>query len=210
VKPSELEARIRANWNFDDPLGSSAIMAQNAAEAEEPERSIWLTQVARSLSLQDRFDEATNLLDSLAVAGDHHLNARIAIERGRVANSSGDPLRARPLFELALDEARLAGAEGLAIDALHMLAIVAESLPEAARINLEALAQAEASTDPDALRWRGSLLNNLGWAYFDDGKLEQALATFEEALSLRREEGNPQAIRYAEEAVDETRRALGT
>jgi tetratricopeptide (TPR) repeat protein len=90
-----------------------------------------------------------------------------------------------------------------------MLAIVAESLGESARINLAALARAEASADPDARRWRGSLLNNLGWTYFDDGQFDEALMTFEQALSIRQEEGNPQAIKYAQEAVDEARKAAG-
>lgn len=203
-----LEPRIRALWNFDDPEASLHAMNAEAEVSAEPERSIWLTQVARALGLAGRFEEARDLLHSIESQENHHLQARLAIEEGRVINSNGDPARARPYFEIALNEADAAGTQGLAVDAIHMLAIVAESTSEAKRLNEEALARAESSEDPDARRWRASVLNNLGWTHHDAGLFEQALRCFELALAIREEEGEAKPIAYAREAVADARLAL--
>src|SRR6476659_5346251 len=115
------------------------------------------------------------LLDAVATAAKEaglddaeaeHLQARLEIERGRLLNSAGAPADAKPHFEAAYDHAITAGLEGLAIDALHMSAIVAgrlEGPAAAAAINANAISLAESSSDPAARRWLGSLLNNLGW-----------------------------------------------
>jgi tetratricopeptide (TPR) repeat protein len=67
-----------------------------------------------------------------------------------------------------------------------------------------------AESQPEASYWAGPLLNNLGWHYDDTGDYQRALEVFERALEVRkRDPGNPQAIRWAEEAVAEARKALG-
>ena len=58
-------------------------------------------------------------------------------------------------------------------------------------------------------RWRGSLWNNIGWARFDTGDLDGALAAFETALRARREQGRPGETRVAEWCVARCVRALG-
>jgi tetratricopeptide (TPR) repeat protein len=64
--------------------------------------------------------------------------------------------------------------------------------------------------EPSAAYWAGPLLNNLGWAYFDAGEHQHALELFEQALEVRRRDpDNPDAIVFAEEAVETARRALG-
>jgi tetratricopeptide (TPR) repeat protein len=61
-----------------------------------------------------------------------------------------------------------------------------------------------------AAYWAGPLLNNLGWAYFDAGEPQRALELFERALVVRKADtGNPDAIAFAEEAVQTAREALG-
>ena len=58
--------------------------------------------------------------------------------------------------------------------------------------------------------WAGPLYNNLACAYADDGDHERALELFELALKARlRDAGNPQAIEWAREAVEEAKQALG-
>jgi tetratricopeptide (TPR) repeat protein len=62
----------------------------------------------------------------------------------------------------------------------------------------------------DAAYWASPLLNNLGWHYYEAGDYKTALDTFERALDVRkRDPSNPQAIEWAQEAVDEARKALG-
>ena len=67
-----------------------------------------------------------------------------------------------------------------------------------------------ASREPDAAYWAGPLLNNLGWAYFETGDHQHALEVFEQALDVReRDPGNPAAIVWAKEAIDEARQGAG-
>ena len=166
-----------------------------------------MTQVARALGLQERFDEASAVLNSLS-ATIPELETRISLERGRVLNSSGDPDGARPLFEAAFEGASTAGFEHLAIDALHMLAIVAP-VSEQDALNRRALAMASAATDPRARDWRASLLNNVGWTAFERGDFEDALALFEDALAARSEQGKVEEIQIARWCVGRTLRAMG-
>src|SRR4051795_9532391 len=111
-------------WDFDDPAGSELRLRAAADMAEGPDRLVLLTQVARALGLQERYDEGHAVLDQLAV-DDAEVVTRTALERGRLFRSSGDPEAARPHFEAAAASAEAAGLEALHIDALHMLALVA-------------------------------------------------------------------------------------
>jgi Tfp pilus assembly protein PilF len=66
-----------------------------------------------------------------------------------------------------------------------------------------------ADSQPDAAYWAGPLLNNLGWHHYEAGDYAQALEVFERALEVRkRDPENPQAIVWAQEAIDETRKAM--
>jgi tetratricopeptide (TPR) repeat protein len=181
-------------WDFEDAAASERRFTDLEAEV--------LTQRARALGLQKRFAEADALLDQAeALADTVRTRTRIALERGRVRNSSGDKAAARPLFEKA---AELADDDALRIDALHMLGIV-----DAPSWTERALALAEASADAKARRWRASLLNNLAWARHDAGKPAEALAMFERALELRRTEGTPFQIHVARWSVARCLRSLG-
>ena len=93
----------------------------------------------------------------------------------------------------------------LACDAAHMVAIS----DEGRMLEWTERGLALDGSQPDAAYWAGPLLNNLGWAYFDAGEHERALELFEQALVVReRDPGNPAAIQFAKEAVDEARQAL--
>lgn len=221
MTPSQLEAEIYRHWDFSDPAASRLVFQRRAETApDEVTAAIWRTQEARTLGLLDQFDDAEALLARVEStmsapsegANQQHLQARIAIERGRILNSGGNPALALRHFDDAFEHAQRAGTEGLAVDALHMRAIAEGRLggPENSRPwNERALAMAEASTDPDARRWRGSLLNNLAWDHLDAGDPTGALALFEAALVERRRTGNAELIRHAEDAVAEARALLG-
>ena len=110
--------------------------------------------------------------------------------------SSGALEAARPHFETAAARAGEAGLEALHIDALHMLALVADP-PEAAEIHARALATARASDDEQARNWDASLLNNIGMAHADAGDFGAALTVFEEALAACRRIGDDSRTRIA-------------
>ena len=194
-------------WDFDDPAGSELRLRAAADTAEGSDRLVLLTQVARALGLQERYDEGHAVLDQLAV-DDAEVVTRTALERGRLLRSSGDPEAAEPHFEAAAASARAAGLEALHVDALHMVAIVAPP-EEQHEINARALAVARASSDRRAQDWDASLLNNIGMTYADADDFEQALATFQEALSACERIGDPSRIRIAKWMVGWSLRNLG-
>jgi len=57
------QAQIDALWNFDDPIASEGRFRAAADAADLTDRPILLTQLARALGLQGRYDEAARLLD---------------------------------------------------------------------------------------------------------------------------------------------------
>lgn len=186
---------LRDVWDFDDPEGSRKRfeeLAERAAEVNDTGyRLEALTQVARTYGLQQRFDEADALLDDVdgqLTPGMTAAFVRSRLERGRVRNSSGHPADSVAPFTEALRAAQPAGLDDLAVDAAHMLGIVA---PDEAGIawNERALAMAEGSADPLARRWKGSLLNNLGWTYHDRGDHAAALGMFERCWAYFAENG---------------------
>lgn len=170
-------------WNFDDPAGSEQRLRAAQVEAPETEAAVLQTQVARALGLQGRYAEALAVLDGIECT-DPEVTVRSLLERGRVYRSRGDVAAAAPLFEAAVAAADQ-GLEGLAIDAMHMVALTLKGDDQIAYTR-GILDRARASRDPSARRWLASLLNNLGTAYSDQGEWQLALQTFEEALAERR------------------------
>ena len=194
-------------WDFADPAGSEQRFRLAAEDAEGRDRLVLLTQVARALGLQERYDDAHALLDDLA-AGDDEVATRIVLERGRLLRSAGSPRRlgrsSRPL-----SRARPApGSRCCRIDALHMLALVAEGGEQLA-LTQQALALARASRDPLARDWDASLLNNLAMTHADAGDFDAALTGFEEALSCCERIGDAGRIRVARWMVGWALRNLG-
>ena len=185
---------IASLWDFDDPSGSETRFRTAADAAEGTERLVLLTQVARCLGLQERYAEAHTVLDDLDTNASDEVAVRLALERGRLLNSSGDPAAALPLFRSAVAIADAAGLEALAIDALHMEAIAApveQRLP----LNEQALTRARASRDAAARDWDASLLNNIGMCHVDNGDLGAAMAAFTEALAALERIGSPGRLR---------------
>jgi tetratricopeptide (TPR) repeat protein len=200
--------RLRPLWDFDDLDGTERhLREQLERETSDSGRAEVLTQLARVQGLRDDFEACEELLQRAeALGGEGVARVRIELERGRKLRSSGDGPGSVPLFESAFTRARELGEFFLAGDAAHMVAIAdGGRMLEWTQRGLE-LAESEA----DAAYWAGPLLNNLGWHYFEAGEYEAALETFERALEVRRgDPDNPQAIEWAQEAVDEARKALG-
>ena len=199
--------RLRALWDFDD-LHATEARLRDQLEREESDagRAEVVTQLARVRSLQDDFDGCEGLLqEAEALSADGLVRVRVDLERGRKLRSGGDGASAAPLFEAAFARACELGEFFLAGDAAHMVAISDES--KMLEWTERGLALGE--SEPDAAYWAGPLLNNLGWFFYEQGDFERALETFLRALEVRkRDPDNPQAIVWAQEAVDETRKAL--
>ncbi len=90
-----------------------------------------------------------------------------------------------------------------------MIALVEASPEEQLARNLDAVRYAEGASEPKARAWLASLWNNIGMSQHDAGRLDEALAAFERALALRREQGNAPRIRIARWMVAWTHRLLG-
>jgi tetratricopeptide (TPR) repeat protein len=202
-----------AQWNFGNPAASEqtfrSILAEQMA-APLDYRLALRTQIARTLGLQRKFDEAHALLDEVEreLSNGGVARIRYLLERGRVLNSSSRALEARPLFMQAMELARAQAQDRLAVDAAHMVAITLKG-QEALAANLEALKMAEASSQEGARKWKGSLYNNIGWSYHDLGDYHQALTLFQKGVEFRRLQGEPVALRIALWTVARTIRSLG-
>lgn len=200
--------QIDGYWKFDDPKESERRF--RALLDDHPDsRDEILTQVARALGLQGRYAEAHEALDSIRIGPEQLpiVRVRHALELGRVLNSSEHPKEAEACFHRALQEANAHGLEFYAVDAAHMLGIVAEG-DEALEWNLKTIAMIESSKDPRTRRWLGSLLNNTGWSLHDAGRYEEAHDFFLRALQFREQIGEAEPIRIARWCVARALRSL--
>ena len=200
-------------WDFERPAASEARFASELSKLRSGSAAALelQTQVARAQGLQRQFDAAHATLDQVerGLPGrPPRVVVRYLLERGRIFNSSGQPEKAVPLFRDALDRARDAREDFLAIDAAHMLGIAA---PPANRLkwNLEALAMTERTPDARSKRWLASLYNNIGWTYHERGEYATALEYFQKALPAWEARGNVNAIRIAKWTIARALRSLG-
>lgn len=192
-------------WDFSDPRGSETRLRTAAeAETDASTRAELATQVARALGLQERFSEAEAILSTTPVTSPE-ASVRVALERGRLRSTAGDPGAAIGLFELAADAAAAADLTFLRVDALHMLAIADAN--HAAEWTARALDVLDGTTDPRTLRWTVSLHNNAGWSHLDAGRVGDAVTEFEKARDAATRWGTPQQVQWAEEALAEARAA---
>ncbi len=200
-------------WDFDDPALTERRFRDRLPQvaADPPRRLELLTQIARAQGLQRRFDDAHATLDQVQAQlpeATPLVRVRYLLERGRVFNSSKRLEQARPLFAEAWEAAVAAGEAFYAVDAAHMLGIAAPP-DEQLAWNLKALALAEQARDERARGWLGSLHNNIGWTYFENGRYDAALDHFKNALARRQAQGQVRETRIARWCVARALRALG-
>lgn len=212
---------LQALWDFSRPEASEQRFREALVDASGDDALVLHTQIARTFGLRRDFAQARVLLvrieDEVKVAGPEP-RIRHALELGRTYASAAHPreeqtaetrAKARAHFQRALDLAREHGHDALAIDALHMFAFL-DTAPEAQlRWARAALEVSVGSTEPAARRWEASLRNNAGYALHQLGRFEEALAEFEQALTLRERAGDAGASRVAKWMVAWTLRALG-
>jgi len=193
-----------ALWNYEDPAATEAkfhAVRPEVAAAGDHGRLMELdTQIARTQALQRNFDGALATLATVQAGlkpDEARAEVRYELELGRTLRSSGKPADARPHFERAKTLAAAAHQEALAIDAIHMIALVEPDPAQQIALNREAIEFAKASADPKARGWQASLWNNIGMTYQGMGQLDQALAAFQNQLPLREQQGNGHLIRVA-------------
>jgi tetratricopeptide (TPR) repeat protein len=198
-KPQETEAKFRELLPRAREEGSADYVAQ------------LLTQLARTRGLQQDFAEAHELLDQVEPMLTDEMpvaRARYLLERGRAFNSSKQPEQAQPLFLESWEVSRRAKADFHAVDAAHMLALVAEPARKM-EWNLKAAEVAEQSDDQRARGWLSALYNNIGWDHFAEKRYQEALATFQKGVVFSREQKRDNWIRVSRWSVAKTLRMLG-
>lgn len=199
-------------WEYEHPDRTEMKFREILLHVPENEPAFLelLTQIARAQGLQRKFEHAHQTLNQVERRlGEIPSRARIRylLERGRVFNSSGQPERARPLFEQALALAEQISEDFYAVDALHMLAILVPPQQSLA-LNLQAIQLAERSPDGKARGWLGSLYNNTGWAFHSMHDYSSALEMFEKAEAWRRAKGDAGGRRIASWCVARALRSL--
>jgi tetratricopeptide (TPR) repeat protein len=215
MAPSSHLPDVDSLWNYNDPAGTEAmfrdLLPAARASGDPGYLAELLTQIARTLSLQRRFEAAHATLDEvkeLLPAATPRAQVRYLLERGRTFNSSRRLDEAKEQFLAAWHLALEANEEGFAVDAAHMMAI-AEPGQAGLDWNLTALDLAERSLQEAAQRWKGSLLNNIGWSYHDMGRYEEALDVFQRGVSEQQRLGRAEEKRIAEWTVARALRSLG-
>ncbi len=208
---------IDSLWDYNNPGESEKKFRELLPQAELQEDKEYyiqlLTQIARTHSLRQQFDDAHTILDRvgnlLAENPDLHTAwVRYYLERGRTFNSAYEKDKAIVLFKQAFDLALEKGLDFYAIDAAHMMAI-AEEPDEALRWSEIAIEMIENTSDEKAKKWAGPLYNNTGWTYHDKGDYDKAMSNFEKCLDWHTERNTGQGQRIAEWTVARCMRSLG-
>ena len=207
-------------WNFGDPAASEQRFKAALSTASGDDALILQTQIARTHGLRNDFETARRILREIepriATAG-AEVRIRHALETGRTYASAVHPTealtadakqRARNAFLAAYEVARVAHQDGLAVDALHMMAFVVTEPIDQLKWGQQALALAERSSQPAARAWEASLRNNVGYALHQLGRYEDALVEFRRAVVLREKGSNAEALREARWMEAWTLRAL--
>lgn len=188
---------LSALWDFKDPVRSEANFHEALRTASGDDAVILRTQIARTYTLRGKFGTAREHLRDLEPdlrRSRPEAVIRYWLEVGRTYASHRHPPgsitesdrdTARASFSTALDLARAAHFDSLAIDAIHMFAFVDTDPADQVTRGRQALALAQSSTQLDARRWEPSIRSNLGEALFDLGRYDEALDQFRAALSLR-------------------------
>lgn len=198
-------------WDYSNPAQTETKFHELLPQFPEGnERLELLTQIARAQGLQRKFDDAHTTLDEVEgqlLVDSSRARVRYLLERGRVLNSSKHPEKARPFFDHAMKMAKELGEDFYAVDAVHMLAIVADPA-SSLDWNLRAIHMAESSADKKARGWLGSLYTNTGWSYHEMGDYESALKIFEKAESYFGEVRREDRLRIAKWTVARCLRSM--
>lgn len=211
---------LTALWDFSRPDVSEQRFTAALEKAVGDDALILRTQIARTHGLRKDFEAARKQLQalepSMAAAGPE-ARVRFHLERGRTYASATHAAsmltpeakaQARQDYGRALELARAAKLDGLAIDAIHMFAFVDTSPADQLKWGEAALEVCLASQQPEAKRWEASIRNNVGYALHQLGRYTDALGQFQLALAIRERGTNAESTRTARWMVAWTLRSL--
>lgn len=201
-------------WDYNNPEETErkfrALLPEVKKSGNKSAYLQLLTQIARTLSLQLKFDESDKVLDEIESELDEEqyiAAIRYDLERGRVLNSSKKGDRGRKNFIKAYELGLEKKEDNLAIDAAHMLGII-EPYEEAQKWNETAMKLAEESKVEKAKGWLGALYNNTAWNYHDNKEYEKALKLFEKNVELHTQKKSGFPLIIAKWSVARTLRSL--
>lgn len=207
-------------WDFAHPDVSEQRFRAALEKAVGDDALILRTQIARTYGLRNDFDGARQHLreieEAVGTAGPE-AKVRFHLELGRTFASAAHSAkllsaeaksRARQEYDRALELARSAKLDALAIDAIHMFAFVDTTPADQLKWGEAALEVSLASQQPDARRWEASIRNNVGYALHQLGRYDQALSQFHKALEIRERGTDAEATRVARWMVAWTLRSL--
>lgn len=197
-------AWLDTQWDFGDAAASERRFTAALPDMEGVAEDELRTQIARALGLQGNYAEALTMLNAIS-SDDPVVRQRVALERGRVQNASGNPAAAIPYFQEAQ---ALAADTFLTVDAMHMLAFT--DVAHAGAWYREAMELCRESRDPRVQRWQGSLQNNYAWTLADADDLQGALHVFREAEAWFRAHGTARQLHIARWSVAHLLRRLGS
>ncbi len=207
-------------WDFSNPELSEQRFREALETAKGDDALVLQTQIARTWGLRGNFDKVREILKPLqskVEAANAEAQVRYYLEWGRSYASAAHSAEsqtpenleiAREAYHRAMAVAKKAELDGLAVDAIHMLAFVDTAPEDQVKWAKEALAVVEQSSQASAKNWEASVRNNLGYALHQMGNYEDALSEFEKAVELRKQGGNEEALRVAYWMVAWTLRAM--
>lgn len=201
-------------WDYDNPSETEKKFKELIPVLNDSkDRSAYLqllTQTARTLGLQMKFEEAHKLLDEVEpMITDEFYVAKIRymLERGRTFRSSKQVEKSRDLFLKAYELAVKHNEDNYAIDAAHMLGII-EPYKEAQEWNELAIKLTEKTKDEKAKKWLGPLYNNTAWNYHDNKEYEKALEIFRKNVDFHTKRESKQQLIIAKWSVARALRSL--
>ncbi len=206
--------------DFSKPELSEQRLRAALATANRDDALILQTQIARTYGIRGDFARAQEILRNIEPqVQTASAEARVyhALEFGRTLDSAKHPPQsqtpevkelARSAYLRAFELAKAERLDGLAVDALHMLAFVDTAPLDQLKWGQEALAIVDASAQPSAKKWEASLRNNIGYALHQLGRYGEALVQFRQAVALRERAEDAEATRAAHWMVAWTLRAL--
>ena len=189
---------INTLWNFGDVTATRnkflELLPQAQASGDKSYYLQLLTQLARTHSLQNNFDEAHKILDTVEKQLNPDLKVarvRYLLERGRCYNSSNQQERSIPYFMEAVDIAHSINETRLEVDAIHMVAIAKSDPKDQVEWNLKGIERATATSEKG---WLHALYNNIGESYLRLKEYDNAYKYFHLLAELQKEQSGESDI----------------